>query len=112
MAEESQDSNKPYVKTLPIDNDHFEILGKNESLAIRSGQVTLAPGKDVGWHSTEKYEELLIVLNGQGRLLAKGYPDCEIASGQIAYNPPQTEHNVVNTGTQPLRYIYVVARTQ
>ena len=26
-----------------------------------------------------------------------------------AYNPPHTRHNVFNTWTEPMRYIYVVA---
>jgi mannose-6-phosphate isomerase-like protein (cupin superfamily) len=113
MGEISSNMSVPFVKTLPKESaDYFEVLGKSESLVIRSGMVTLAPGKDVGWHSTEKYEELLIVLDGEGKLFAKGHPDMEIARGQIAYNPPRTEHNVVNSGTKPLRYIYVVACTQ
>ncbi|HBC47537.1 MAG TPA: hypothetical protein DEO84_07795 [candidate division Zixibacteria bacterium] len=113
MGEISNNMSVPFIKTLPQESiDYFEILGKSESLVIRSGMVTLTPGKDVGWHSTKQYEELLIVLEGAGKLLAKGHPDLEIARGQIAYNPPQTEHNVVNTGTKPLRYIYVVACTQ
>ena len=93
-----------------MDNsDYFEILGKADAISLRSGFVTLLSGREVGWHNTEKYEELLIVLNGYGKLLAKGYPDADIVSGQVAYNPPETQHNVVNTGTEPLRYIYIVA---
>jgi mannose-6-phosphate isomerase-like protein (cupin superfamily) len=104
---------KPFAKTLPLTGtDYFEILGKNESLCIRSGLVTLASGKDVGWHSTEKYEELLIVLEGRGKLQAKGFDDFEIGEGQIAYNPPRTEHNVINCGMEPLRYIYIVTLTE
>jgi quercetin dioxygenase-like cupin family protein len=76
MNEISKNMSVPFVKTLALEStDYFEILGKSESIAIRSGMVTLAPGKDVGWHSTEKYEELLIVLDGEGKLLAKGHPD-------------------------------------
>jgi oxalate decarboxylase/phosphoglucose isomerase-like protein (cupin superfamily) len=28
----------------------------------------------------------------------------------VAYCPPQTEHDVVNTGADPLRYLFIVAR--
>jgi mannose-6-phosphate isomerase-like protein (cupin superfamily) len=108
-----QSAKRPFVKVLPVDGrSYFEVLNKEESVCIRSGMVTLTPGKDVGWHSTEKYEELLIILEGQGRLMAKGHPDLEIAKGQIAYNPPNTEHNVLNTGSEPLRYIYIVTLTE
>jgi mannose-6-phosphate isomerase-like protein (cupin superfamily) len=108
-----QTAKKPFIKVLPTDSqDYFEILCNEESLCIRSGMVTLAPGKDVGWHSTKKYEELLIILEGKGRLSAKGHPDLDIASGLIAYNPPNTEHNVLNIGSGPLRYIYIVTLTE
>jgi oxalate decarboxylase/phosphoglucose isomerase-like protein (cupin superfamily) len=33
-----------------------------------------------------------------------------MAGGQIAYVPPDTRHNVFNTGTGPLRYLYIVSR--
>ena len=104
------ESGKPFVRSLPFElSEYFEILGKADSKSLRSGLVTLLPGKDVGWHSTGEYEELLIILDGTGKLLARVFEDIDISSGQIAYNPPGTEHNVVNTGTLPLKYIYVVA---
>jgi len=34
----------------------------------------------------------------------------EIAGGQVAYVPPHTLHNVLNRGTAPLAYVYVVTR--
>lgn len=105
-------SRKAFTKKLPIDNfEYFEILGKADAVSLRSGYVTLLPGKDVGWHSTENYEELLVILEGCGKVQIKGNDDLEIAAGQIAYNPPWTEHNVVNIGPEPLRYIYIVAPT-
>ncbi len=101
---------RSFVKRLPLDGSgYFEILGKAETVGLHSGMVTLPPGKDVGWHSTEKYEEMLIVLNGCGKLLSKGYDDLDIAYGRIAYNPPHTEHNVINNSSELLRYIYIVA---
>jgi len=98
------------IKTLPRDSaEYFEILGKSDTVSMRSGMVTLAPGQDVGAHSTENYEELLIVLDGAGELNAAGSA-VSIRKGQVAYNQPRTIHNVKNTGTIPLRYIYVVAK--
>ncbi len=104
-------SEKPFVKNLPTDSsEYFEILGKNDSINMRSGLVSLVPGKEVGWHSTGDYEELLIILRGEGTLMAKGFPEMKITSGQTAYNPPHTDHNVINNGTQILKYIYIVAK--
>jgi quercetin dioxygenase-like cupin family protein len=100
----------PITKVLPLDkSDYFEILGKSEAHALRSGLVILEPGKDVGEHSTENYEELIIVLDGHGELEVESAGRIPIKKGQIAYNPPQTKHNVFNTSSDPLRYIYVIA---
>jgi quercetin dioxygenase-like cupin family protein len=103
----------PLHKILPLDGAaFFEILGKAEAHSLQSGLVTLPPGADVGIHSTESYEELIIVLDGRGELEVEGHDRTRIKKGQIAYNPPETKHNVYNTGSKPLRYIYVIAKTK
>src|SRR5512139_1998179 len=107
---ESTDNLKPLIISPPNDlNDYFEILGKSASAKMRSGLVTLMPGQDVGAHNTKNYEELIIVLNGEGQIEAGTEGRRKISGGQIAYNPPNTEHNLFNTGITPLRYIYVVS---
>jgi len=40
--------------------------GPPESVTMRSGKVVLAPGESVGKHNTECYEELVIILEGEG----------------------------------------------
>ena len=88
---------------------HLPILTRENAYALRSGMVTLAPGADCGEHSTENYEELLIILEGQGEARLTGRGDIAVAGGRALYIPPGTTHNVVNLGTEPLRYVYVVA---
>jgi len=90
-------------------SNHFEILGKANAVKMRSGLVTLEPGHDVGSHSTKNFEELLIIIEGEGEIEAESAGRMKIAAGQFAYNPPNTQHNVYNTGSYPLRYIYVVS---
>ena len=47
--------------------DYQPILkGPPDSATMRSGLVVLFPGDDVGEHSTENCEEIVIVLEGQG----------------------------------------------
>jgi mannose-6-phosphate isomerase-like protein (cupin superfamily) len=36
----------------------------------------------------------------------------EMKEGNLLYCPPYTEHDVKNTGSLPLQYIYVVARAK
>ena len=76
---------------------------------MRSGVVSLQPGHAVGRHSTYAREELIVVLEGSGELLVDGADAVPLAAGAGAYVPPEQEHDVVNTGTGPLRYLYVVA---
>ena len=101
----------PLVIDLPQDSaDYFEILGKTKAVTMRSGLVTLQPGQEVGSHNTENYEELIIVLEGSGEVETEGIGRRPIAQGQVAYNPPHTQHNVINTGSALMRYIYIVAK--
>jgi quercetin dioxygenase-like cupin family protein len=85
------------------------LLSKEDTVGMRSGLMTLAPGQDCGWHSTENYEEMIICLAGSGELASEDGTRRRLAAAQYGYNPPQTRHNVFNTGSEPMRYIYVVA---
>lgn len=102
---------QPFVLTLPDDGSGYNsILKPPRAVTMRSGLVRLEPGCDVGLHSTEGNEEILVVLEGQGALECEGCTRLGVAGGQIAYVPPHTRHNVFNRGPGPLRYIYVVSR--
>jgi mannose-6-phosphate isomerase-like protein (cupin superfamily) len=84
--------------------------GPPESVTMRSGAVTLQPGKSVGKHTTENYEELLVILEGNGVFILTDGRQLEMKVNTVLYCPPFTEHDVMNTGAAPLRYIYVVAK--
>lgn len=96
----------------PGGNEYFEILGNASAVKMRSGMVTLMPGKDVGLHSTENYEELIIVLSGEGEIETNANGRKKVKAGELAYNPPNTRHNVFNSGKAPMRYIYVVSEAK
>ncbi len=83
--------------------------GKPQSCGMRSGKVYLAPGKDCGLHSTKAQEELLVFLSGNGELIIAEKDRLEVSAGKVAYIPPQTDHNVSNTGSEPLIYVYCVS---
>lgn len=110
-ANAAKETNRPFVFVLPADGGPYaEIMRPPRTVTMRSGLVTLAPGKDVGLHSTEKNEEMLVILEGQGEVELEGFGRMQIAAGRTAYVPPKTRHNVFNTGTGPLKYIFIVAR--
>jgi len=76
---------------------------------MRSGFVRLKPGQSVGWHTTGQSEEALVILHGQGEALLEGQSKRTFTVPGLAYIPPATRHNVANTGSGPLEYVYVVA---
>ncbi len=76
---------------------------------MRSGFVRLEPGKSVGWHSTGKNEESLVILHGRGDALIEGKPKHSFTAPGCVYIPPATRHNVTNTGSETLEYVFVVA---
>jgi len=106
----------PRVKVVnlePGDSPYLMLLdGPPETASLRSGLVTLAPGTSIGKHNTENYEEVLVPLEGEGELRIPGQPPVRIRSGLITYAPAHTEHDVANTGTTRLRYIFIVARAE
>lgn len=85
------------------------LQGAPQTAGMRSGFVRLKPGATVGWHSTGRNEEALVVLRGQGEALIEGQAKQAFAAPAFAYIPPSTRHNVANTGKEPLEYVYVVA---
>ena len=85
------------------------LRGSPQTTGMRSGFVRLQPGQSVGEHSTGEHEEALVVLRGEGKAEVEGRTAMPISSRMLAYIPPRSRHNVTNTGTETLEYVYVVA---
>lgn len=114
---QNQDNENTKLKIIELNLDTAKyqniLREKTTSIILHSGFVNLKPGESVGMHNTKDYEEMIVVLEGEGKVLI-GNPAEEyaIGVGKIAYYPPDTEHNIINTGTVPLKYIYIVANTK
>ena len=67
------------------------------------------PGATVGWHTTGQNEESLVILRGQGEALIDGHEKQSFAAPAFLYIPPNTRHNVSNSGKDMLEYVDVVA---
>lgn len=110
----TQSPAKPHPRGIMLDPfaqksvDLFQ--GPPETITMRSGYVVLAPGHSVGKHSTKDYEEVVTILSGNGEMRITGGDTLKLRQYSVGYCPPQTEHNVFNTGTDTLRYIWLVAR--
>jgi len=86
--------------------------GPPETVAMRSGGVILHPAKSIGKHSTGENEEILVILEGRGEMLITEGKTLQLSKSVVAYCPPHTEHDVVNNGSDILRYVYVVAKSR
>ncbi len=86
------------------------LKGVPQTSGMRSGRVYLKPDEECGQHSTKAHEEMLVFLSGKGTaLIGENETSFEVGQGKICYIPPNTLHNVKNTGNLPFVYIYCVA---
>ena len=100
----------PFTVNLNDKPEYQRLLeGEPQTRGMRSGRVHLEPGKACGQHSTKHHEELLVFLAGHGELHIEGQDPFAVGEGKVAYIPPETLHDVKNTGLQPLVYVYCVA---
>lgn len=104
-------SGKVFVMDLNKNPEYQELLGgKPQTCGMRSGRVYLQPDEACGQHSTKAHEEMLTFLSGKGMaLIGEKETAFELGEGKVFYIPPHTTHNIKNTGTEPLIYIYCVA---
>jgi len=94
-------------------SDQYQGLldGEKDSVAFYSGFVTLEPNSRGELHSTEEYEEMIIVLQGEGQLNITNQESLKVSFGKVAYVPPHTEHQMKNTGREIFKYIYVATQS-
>jgi len=100
---------KAFVVELNDERGYQRLIpGAPTTHGMKSGRVYLEPGTSCGVHSTEDKEEQLVFLSGNGTAKIAG-EEFAVGKGNICYIPPHTEHNIINTGTEPLVYVFCVA---
>ncbi len=104
------DNNVPRLIKLDSKERYRRLFSVKEgsAIALRSGQVVLNEGENIGEHSTGGSEEMLVILEGRGELIIKsGVMGFE--KGTSLYIPPDTVHDVRNAGPGALKYIFVTS---
>ena len=94
----------PQVTVSPMDDQ--QLVTPEDSRYIRARCVVLAPGKEVGNHSTGDKEEVIILLQGKVIVSSPGREQ-ELPSLHGAYIPPNTKHNISNPFDEDAIYVYV-----
>ncbi len=79
---------------------------------IKSGHVILKEGEEIGEHSTGDLEEALVILKGKGQLAINKKENLDFEDNTVLYVPPQTIHNVKNTGPGILEYIFITSNAK
>ena len=77
---------------------------------LRSGYVVLKPKESIGQHNTGTSEEVLVIVHGSGLVCYGKKGSVKVKKNVFVYIPPQTLHNVINTGKDLLKYIYTAAK--
>ena len=110
LAQKLETKREPTTFVLACAEGDCPLLkGVPQTNGMRGGSVKLNPGQSVGWHSTSGNEEALVILHGTGAATFEGHADVVLHEKMLAYIPPETRHNVTNTGTEPLEYVWLVA---
>ena len=82
------------------------------SYGIKSGHVVLKPEESVGRHSTGDREEEIVFLKGSGEARIGNATILKIEPSTVLYIPPKVIHDIKNTGTELLEYIFITARAE
>jgi len=109
LVAEALQKEQPFAKHLPPDSVHYMPLVEAET--FESGCVALQPGDFGDEHSSKSWQEMLVVLGGQGEVIIGGEEKLPIQAGDAVYIPRQTIHQLHCTGETALQYVYVAAKT-
>lgn len=89
------------IEKLTEENDNFrQVLytGKHMQLVL----MTLQPGEDIGLEVHEGHDQFFRIEEGEGEVIIDGVTT-EIEDDDAIIVPAGAEHNVINTGDEPLR---------
>lgn len=89
------------IEKLTEKNDNFRKVlytGKHMQLVL----MTLQPGEDIGLEVHEGHDQFFRIEDGKGEVIIDG-TTTKIEDDDAVIVPAGAEHNVINTGNEPLR---------
>ncbi len=89
------------IEKLTEENDNFRKVlytGKHMQLVL----MTLQPGEDIGLEVHEGHDQFFRIEEGEGEVIIDG-TTTPIEDDDAIIVPAGAEHNVINTGDEPLR---------
>ncbi|MDR1733209.1 MAG: cupin domain-containing protein [Synergistaceae bacterium] len=70
---------------------------------------TLPPGSSLGYHQHTDNEELYVILSGKGTFYDEGKVAKTVGPGDMTLTLKGQSHGLVNTGSEPLVFLAVIA---
>lgn len=89
------------IEKLTVENDLFRKVlytGKNLQLVL----MTLQPGEEIGAEVHEGHDQFFRIEEGEGEVVIDGKTS-PIKDDDAIIVPAGAKHNVINTGSEPLR---------
>ncbi|HUH87841.1 MAG TPA: cupin domain-containing protein [Pusillimonas sp.] len=89
------------IEKLTVENDLFRKVlytGKHLQLVL----MTLQPGEEIGAEVHEGHDQFFRIEDGQGEVIIDG-KTTKIEDDDAIIVPAGARHNVINTGSEPLR---------
>ncbi|MDD5096973.1 MAG: cupin domain-containing protein [Candidatus Omnitrophica bacterium] len=89
----------------------LRLLGDStKAVGLRCGLVTLKPKELIGEHKTENKEEVIIILKGNATVHFGKNKKLKAPQNSFVFIPSETLHNVENSGSVILQYVYVTTQ--
>jgi mannose-6-phosphate isomerase-like protein (cupin superfamily) len=106
-------ASKVKIAKLESGSKYQRLFNKDSgTCGMKSGHVILNAGEEIGEHSTDNSEEALVILKGKGQLVINKEEVLNIEGNTVLYIPPETLHNVKNTGGGTLEYIFLTSNAK
>ncbi len=104
---------KPKIVRLKSGSRYQRLISRDSGTCnIKAGHVILKKGEEIGKHSTDDLEEALVILKGKGRLEIGNAEALDFKDNTVLYVPPDTVHNIRNTGAKILKYIFITSNAR
>lgn len=98
---------KSNIEKDTLQNDNFRKVlytGKHMQLVL----MTLQPGEDIGLETHKENDQFFRFEGGTGKCLIDGN-SYEVADGDAVIVPAGAQHNVINSGEEPLKLYTIYA---
>jgi len=82
------------------------ITASDASPTVAMRHFRLEPGGNTPWHAHD-WEHVIYVLEGEGTLVTDGR-ETPFSAGDALLVEPNEEHNFVNRGSEPARFLCIV----